>query len=133
MDKWLNENVKELLTNHNGLRDEGVKKFNVSREVMESRITDWFEDKVYFQEDFIIQQECEDCGWSDDEPEEDTECPECESANIMNYTSHEGLECNVCEKRLDMWEDAYVDTSEGNMYCESCVRKIEHTLDSFDN
>lgn len=63
------------------------------------------------EEDYVIEYECE-------------ECEDCGSENILNTTSHEAQECANCGHVFDMWEDAYIDNANLNLYCPKCVNEL---------
>jgi ribosomal protein L37AE/L43A len=73
------------------------------------------------EEDYIIEYECDDCGAVELVDEEPTECELCGSENILNTTSHEAQDCVKCGHTFDMWEDAYINTANLNLYCLNCV------------
>lgn len=76
------------------------------------------------EEDYIIEYECDDCGAVVSTDEEPEECEECGSENVLNTTSHEAQECANCGHTFDMWEDAYIDGSNFNLYCPNCVDEL---------
>lgn len=59
-----------------------------------------------YEEDYAIAYECDNCGHYEDS--DDEECSECYSDVLIYETSHEGLECDLCEHIFDPWEDWYV-------------------------
>lgn len=75
-----------------------------------------------YEEDYAIAYECDDCGHYEDS--DDEECPECYSDVLIYETSHEGLECDLCEHIFDPWEDWYVNDSDKDTriehICENC-------------
>ena len=78
----------------------------------------------YFEEDYVIGGECEACGHREDN--EFDECPKCGSDEIMNDTSHECIECAICGKMIEMWEDAYRNHEEcDKLICEDCYEELE--------
>lgn len=132
MEKWLNKNAKGFLKNHNGLIGIMASMAGISIEEATEIARKWHEDNFYFEEDYITSQTCESCGWEGCGPDEETECPECEGTDLMNYTSHEDSECNVCEGHIDIWENAYINHDVDGFYCEDCIIEIEHLIDSVD-
>ena len=81
-------------------------------------------DNLTFEEDFLIMQECEECGATYKNPMEVMEeCKECGHDYLINTTSHEGIKCSVCGGYIDMWTDLYKDR---DIYvCEDCYDKFE--------
>lgn len=77
-----------------------------------------------FEEDGINGQECSDCGtyYDADESTESSECEEC-GGELLNYTYHEGQECCVCNRELDVYEDCYANSD--NLMCVSCFSELE--------
>ncbi len=74
------------------------------------------ESKFVYEEDYVIQAECVNCGSV--HFEEVLECEDCGSELVMNETSHEGMECIACTKIFDMWTNCYV--KEDEYLCEEC-------------
>lgn len=92
-----------------------------------------FKNMFECEEDNIIQQECDCCGYSTDDPvkiddiiEKGEICPEC-GGDMINTTSHEGDICDYCGGYIDMWEDIYV--CEGVRICKFCYDKLENKSD----
>lgn len=89
-----------------------------------------------FEEDFVLAYECEDCkhyeDWGyDEEPEE---CSECGSNDLINNTSHEDTECDMCRGYIDMWQDGYrymgdnkeyLEKEDSGLICEDCYEKLD--------
>lgn len=80
--------------------------------------------KLILEEDFIITQECEECGKVYDNPKEEMEeCEECGHDYLINTTSHEGNKCEICGGHIDMWQDTYTD---GTVYvCIDCCKEFK--------
>ena len=83
-------------------------------------------EQLEFEEDEILDAECEECGHHmeglDEEPEE---CEECGSTEIIPTTRHENTECERCGHYFDPWEDAYVDKDNlTDFYCEDCYEEL---------
>lgn len=81
-----------------------------------------------FEEDFIISAECEDCGFITDEEDCDEHyhgCPEC-GGYLIYATSHEDCVCAICNRHMDMFEDAYRHNEDNDVFiCVKCFRELE--------
>lgn len=78
-------------------------------------------DELTFEEDFVIECVCDECGHV--HKDEVFNCNECGSEELLNETSHEGMLCSICGGYIDMWTDLYVN---GDIYvCENCYDNFE--------
>jgi len=77
------------------------------------------------EEDYAISGTCSECGefTEDRDALEDECCPSCGAELIMD-TCHEDLECEICGRAFDMWEDVY-SNSQGTRICEDCYNNLE--------
>ena len=90
-----------------------------------------------FEEDELISIECGGCNEfyenSSGGIQEEEECPECSSDNLINSTCHEGLDCGLCDHTFDTWEDGYAWTGTGSvpkelsgeLICDKCFEDLE--------
>ena len=77
--------------------------------------------KFDYEEDYIIESVCQECGQT--HCEEVEMCEECGSDNLINETSHEGTICDNCKHTFDMWDNNY---SDGNLsICEDCYTELK--------
>lgn len=136
MNEWLNNNIKLVLKDVNEAQEKMVKDLGITYQEAKMGTREWFYDSFESQEDFIIFQECEECGWMKDGEvragQETGECPDCQSTEVINETSHEGQHCMGCNKHFDMWADGYVNDLNGELLCEGCERTISVVVESID-
>lgn len=75
--------------------------------------------KFEFEEDYVIECVCENCGETHGE-----EVDECESENVINETSHEAVACCNCKTPFDIWTDCYTDGND--LMCEDCYNTLNN-------
>lgn len=81
-----------------------------------------------YEEDEIISKDCEDCDshFEGSDIEDLGVCPDCGSKNLINSTSHEGVDCAICDKPLDIFENGYRNEKDSDkLICEDCYEELE--------
>ena len=91
-------------------------------------------DGLFFENDYAIAFECENCGAYTDatrvDDVDDPECPDCgaDADMMIPDTSHEGMYCDFCHGFIDIWTDAFVHDIPGgdsNLMCQQCFDELE--------
>lgn len=84
----------------------------------------YFEDMT-LEEDYMIEFECESCGYSGSadylDDVDDPICPDCGSDEVIPETSHESTACDICGETIDMWEEVATHNMPNSNYNEICT------------
>ena len=79
-----------------------------------------------FEEDDAAYYMCPSCDYVTDDC--DCCCPECEEADMVVTTIHEGDKCEMCEQEFLCYEDGYVPRDikySAYILCKECYNKLE--------
>ena len=79
-----------------------------------------------WEEDEIVNAECEECGCIEEDETvcEDGICCEC-GGNLMINTIHESCQCDFCGCLIDMWDGAYRgNESDDTLICKDCYEEL---------
>lgn len=90
-----------------------------------------------FEEDFVLSYECGDCHYYEDwslevEP---SNCSKCGSEDVLNNTSHEGDQCDICNFYFNLWNDGYrymgndeefIKHQDSQIICDDCYQKLKN-------
>lgn len=84
---------------------------------------------VIQEEDWLLQVNCEECGWEGYEEGYD-ECPECDNAELEIESGIEGINCARCNWVFLAGDDYFEITTKGNPYegeriCKDCIVELE--------